>query len=380
MEIERRQQTPHAPIRWRARYWGPDGKERSKTFKRKADAEKWYAAQTVDVATGAWSDPARGRITVRVWSDRWISGSPQLKPKTITGYRSLVDNHILPSVGEVQIARLDRTAVSALIRGMTADGRGASTIRNAVRVLSAVCGFAIDAGAIKYNPCDRVALPRSRRRDITPLTAAEVEHLADTIDPRFRTLVIFAAYTGLRAGEIGALRVGRIDLLRGRTDVVESVAEVGGDLIAAPTKTHQSRSVALPGFPRDLLAEHIAGRADDPEAFVFLAPDGGQLRHQNFMARFFRPAVRAAGLDGLRFHDLRHTCAALLIAQGAHPRAIADRLGHSTVSVTMDVYGHLLPSLDEALTEGLDRTWSENRAAYSRPTGDIVDFRTTRTG
>lgn len=174
--------------------------------------------------------------------------------------------------------------------------------------------------------------------------------------------------------EVDALNTSKLT----PTQAVELTAAV--ERITGPTKTHQSRSVALPGFLRDLLAEHIAGRADDLDAYVFVAPEGGQLRHQTFMARFFRPAVRAAGLDGLRFHDLRHTCAALLIAQGAHPRAIADRLGHSTVSVTMDVYGHLLPSLDEALTDGLDRTWSENHAASSRPTGDIVDFRTTRTG
>jgi integrase len=127
----------------------------------------------------------------------------------------------------------------------------------------------------------------------------------------------------------------------------------------------------------ELLVPEVAGKGADE--LVFTAPDGGPLRHSRFMARVFRPAVAAAGLDtGLRFHDLRHTCAALLIAQGAHPRAIKERLGHSTITVTMDTYGHLLPSIDDELSAGLDaafRSAREAPAAYLRPErGQVVEL------
>lgn len=147
--------------------------------------------------------------------------------------------------------------------------------------------------------------------------------------------------------------------MRGKVNVVESASEVHGKLTKGPTKTYENRTVALPPFLRDMLAEQIADCAHDPDAFVFQSPEGGQIRHSSWSRRFFAPATSAAGLDGLRFHDLRHSCAALLIAQGAHPRAIMERLGHSSVTVSLDRYGHLFSSLDEALSDGLQSTWAE---------------------
>jgi integrase len=118
------------------------------------------------------------------------------------------------------------------------------------------------------------------------------------------------------------------------------------------------RTVGLPRFLCDDLGTYLAGRNLKPDDLVFQSPTGSALRHHEFYRRYYKPAVRAAGLpDGLRFHDLRHTCAALLIAQGAHPRAIMERLGHSNITVTLNTYGHLLPGLDDALTDGLDATY-----------------------
>jgi integrase len=209
------------------------------------------------------------------------------------------------------------------------------------------------------------------------LDAVEVNRLADAIDEPYGVLVRFAAYTGLRAGELAALRVGRVDLLRGSVDVREAYAEVHGALVLGPTKTYGRRTVALPRFLCDELGAYLVGRDVSPDAHLFTSPDGGPLRQSNFYRRTFKPAVRAAGLpDGLRFHDLRHTCAALLIAQGAHPRALMERLGHSSVTVSLDRYGHLLPSLDEALVDGLEDTYRRSRAASPRPerSGEVIDM------
>jgi integrase len=123
----------------------------------------------------------------------------------------------------------------------------------------------------------------------------------------------------------------------------------------------------LPPFLVEELTVYLGDASDDSDAFVFTAPEGGPLRHNLFYQRTFRPAVRRAGLPpGLRFHDLRHTCAALLIAQRAHPKAMQERLGHSSITVTLDRYGHLFPSLDEALTEGLEGTYRAALAEFSR--------------
>jgi integrase len=148
-------------------------------------------------------------------------------------------------------------------------------------------------------------------------------------------------------------------------------------LIFGPTKNHTTRTVSLPKFLREMLNEHLSSHlpgGDGPDALVFPGPLGGPLRHNNFYRRHFKKAVKAAlpaDKHGLRFHDLRHTCASLLIAAGAHPKAIQERLGHSSIQITMDRYGHLLPSVDAALVEMLDAT----HAAASEPASNVVAMR-----
>ena len=167
--------------------------------------------------------------------------------------------------------------------------------------------------------------------------------------------------SGLRAGECGGLRVGDIDFLGRKILVQRSVCEAHGRIQFTTPKSNKARSVPVPQFLIDLLAEHLAKRgvAADPTAQVFTSRNGGIYRHSNFYKRIFKPAVEAHGLEGFRFHDLRHSYAALLIQQGAHPRAIMERLGHSSIQVTINTYGHLFPSLDEALTDGLEAQFQE---------------------
>ena len=241
------------------------------------------------------------------------------------------------------------------------------------------------------------ALACSGRQEMHFLTPDQVEMVADEItDPPIRTgggehrrqsfpeygfLDRFAAWTGLRAGELGALRRGRVDFLRGHVHVAESVTEVHGKLVYGPTKTFETRTVPLVPSLREQLAQFM-GRQGQMEDFVFHAPDGGPMRHQNFYGSHFKPAVIRTGLPGVRFHDLRHTYGALLIAQGAHPRAIMERMGHSSITVTLNTYGHLLPKIDEALTQRLEEMYRAARAAPrvadAGVTGQILDFPTLR--
>jgi integrase len=144
--------------------------------------------------------------------------------------------------------------------------------------------------------------------------------------------------------------------------VAESATEVNGRLVFGPTKNYQRRTVPLPRFLRDDLAAHLRKRRERADDLVFASPEGGPLRHNNFYGRHFKPAVRRVGLpESVRFHDLRHSYAGFLIAQGAHPRAIMERMGHSSVQVTLGTYGHLLPGIDEQLTSGLEALGQEAR-------------------
>lgn len=183
------------------------------------------------------------------------------------------------------------------------------------------------SNAIRVNPCDGVRVPSSPKQEMAFLTPDEVEAVAKAIGTRFGTLVRFAAYTGFRAGEICALRAGAVDLANRRVTVTASVTEVSGHgLVFSEPKTYERRSVTLPGFLIEELDDRVTA---DPRAFVFPATNGGVLHHKTFYRRVFKPAVRAACLsERVRFHDLRHTCASLCIALGAHPKAIQERLGH----------------------------------------------------
>jgi integrase len=207
------------------------------------------------------------------------------------------------------------------------------------------------------------------------LSAGEVFRLAEAIGspsgrrgpmPEYGLLVKLAAFTGLRAGEIAALRLARLDLLHGRLEVAESVEEVHGRLVYGPPKTYAVRTVPVPRSLAGELEVHLSRRQPAVGGFLFASPDGGPMRHSNFYRRFFKPAVLRAGLQpSTRFHDLRHTAAALMINEGAHLLAVKERLGHSTIQVTADRYGHLFPSLEAALTDRLDDAYRAARAEYS---------------
>lgn len=214
--------------------------------------------------------------------------------------------HVVPHFGGWQNSAVDTPAVRAFLAKMSDAGSAVGTQRAARKVLRLVLGTAIEGNAIKHNPCDGVRLARSQREEMVCLTLDEVHALADAMRrPEYGLLVRFVTLTGLRAGEVGALRIGRLDLLRGRVDVVEAVSEVTGHgLVYGPIKTYERRSVPIPRAMCDELGAYLASRPADPDAFVFTAPDGGPLRHHNFYARHFRPAVVAAGLpERMRFHD-----------------------------------------------------------------------------
>ncbi len=353
--------------RFQVRYRDQMGRQHTaaQTFATKTDAARLLAAVETDLHRGDWLDPDLGREPFSFWVQEWRATTSHLRPKTTARYNSDLKTHLLPRFGPMPVASITQGEVKRFIAEMTAHGAAPASVATARKVLRLVLETAKGAGAIKVNPCDGTKVGSSSRREMHFLTADQVNDLANESGEGYRTLVYFAAYTGMRAGEIEALRVGRLNLLKGTADVVEAVGEVEGvGLVFGPTKTYQRRTVRLPRFLCDMLGAHLAGRDHGPDAFVFAARQGGPIRHHNFYRRHFKPAVRRVAArngrdgrepfpEGLRFHDMRHTCAALLIAEGAHPRAIMERLGHSSITVTLNTYGHLFPSVDEAPTSAL---------------------------
>ena len=175
------------------------------------------------------------------------------------------------------------------------------------------------------------------------------------------------AYCGLRWGEAAALRVRRVDLLRGRITVAETMTEVHGQALFGSPKTHQNRSVPVPRFLREQLADQLAGKA--PDDLVFTAPRGGVLRVGNVRRQVFDAAARAVDLEGLTPHELRHTAASLAISAGATVKSVQAMLGHASAAMTLDRYGHLFEDELDAVAERLDAAARVSPVCHG---GDLV--------
>ena len=345
--------------RWQASYTDePTGDRLSApdTFASKTDANLWLSSVATDRSRGRLGDHRLSQRLFKDWADEWLSGL-HMKPKTLVSYESSLRNHVLPVFAERPVGTITYRDAKRLVSDLTANGLAPGTVGEARKILRMVLQEALRADAITRNPADGLRVPRGQRQEMVFLTADQVFALAHEVAnpprparhpqqqwPAYGLLVRFAAFTGLRAGEIGALRIGRIDPDGMWVEVAESAEEVHGELLYGPPKTYSRRRVEIPEGLALELREHLLGRPSDIDAFVFTAPDDGPLRHSNFYRRHYKPAVVRAGLDPrTRFHDLRHAAAAMMIGEGAHLLVVKERLGHSSISVTADRYGPPLP-------------------------------------
>jgi integrase len=306
---------------------------------------------------------------VAEWSELWLSGQAHLKPTTYARYVGTVRTHVLPEWGELALADVSHVDVQAWVSRLTA-ARSPSTARKAHRVLSLMFSLAVRDGRLVRNPADRVSLPRETPRDRRYLTHEQVRELAAACaDPAasvakrraerghlsadYELVVLFLAYTGVRFGEMAALRVRRLDPLKRRVEIAEAVTSVNGALVWGTPKGHARRWISVPRFVAERLGEHVAGRA--PDDLVFTSPQGEPLRASNFRRDVFDRATDAVGLSGLVPHELRHTAASLAIAAGADVKVVQAMLGHKSATMTLDLYGHLFDDRLDEVADALDR-------------------------
>lgn len=346
---------------WQARWRDPAGNDRARNFTRKSDAERYLVGLESDVLRGRYVDPRLARTTVGDWMIEWQATRTNVSAQTRVRDDASIRNHILSTLGEIPMGRLQPVHVSRWVADLDARGLAPATVRKAYQLLSSALASAVDNGLITASPCRRIRLPKLTQPAMRILEHAEISNLAEAIDHRYRAMVLTAAYTGLRFGELAALRIERFDALRRTLRVQESLAEVRGEFLFNPPKSDAGRrSVSVPSFVVAELRRHIIEHGDS-DGLVFAAPTGGPIRRNNFRRRVWRPAVRDSVGEPCTFHDLRHTHAALLIAQGEHPKVIQERLGHASIRTTLDTYGHLFSGLDEAAAERLDATWRGSR-------------------
>jgi integrase len=329
----------------RARWRDPSGRERSKSFARKVDADRFLVAIEGAKPRGAYVDPAAGRLPFGEWAERWFRSKAHLKPSTRHDYRALLDHQILPTFRDVSLASIDTLAVWEWVAGLVAGGLSPKRAGKALQVLAQVLASAVEGGRLAVNRAAGVKPPKGQRSEMHFLDSEQVE---------------------------AAVEVSRLEW--------------------GPVKTHEARTVRMPRSVADELGAYLADRPHEPDALVFTAPMGGPLDRATFVRQHFKPAILAAnealallprdqrprvtprGPSLLRpAPHLRHTCASLLIAQGASIKAVQKQLGHKTASITLDTYGHLFPSKLEALRERLEQVREAAKKRRSRyPGGPVV--------
>jgi integrase len=359
-------------LRWRARYIDDHGKEHSKAFGRKADAQTWLDNEiTPALANGTYVAPQAGRVTVAVVYASWSASQGHISAKTAATRRSTWGSRVEPHWGDVALVDVKTSAVRAWVAKMAAEEVGAATIENAFGLLRQVLGAAVEDARIPRNPCESVRLPKRKHADRGYLTHGQVAALAAAVE-RHPAVVRFLAYTGLRWGEMAALRVADFDMLRRRVNVSRSVTESGG-LVWSTPKSWERRSVPFPAVLADEMAALMVGKARDELVFMFTDLRGGVLRNSNWRARVFEPAVAKCQKADDTFpsitpHDLRHTAASLAVSAGANVKAVQRMLGHAKASMTLDVYADLFDEDLDGVAERLDAA-IRSAAAPLRPEG-----------
>jgi integrase len=358
--------------RWQVRYYDQAGIRHTapRTFPSKADANRYLAQVEADLLRGAWTDPRLARITFGGWVERWWPTTADLRPGTRTFYDYLLRRLLLPAFGETPLGRIDAMTVRSWLADLHEVGEVTpTTIAKAYRLLRRILNVAVEAGYLPRNPAAIKGAGLERAAEMRHVSIPQLHALAEAVPGRYRALVLVAGYGGLRWGELVGLRRRRVDLAGARIYVVEQVAEVAGKFIVSPPKTAAGqRVVVLPAVAVTALAEHLEEyAAAEPEGLVFRSGRGTYLQRSNFSRLVWRPAVQQLGLDGLRFHDLRHTAATLAAAAGATTKELMERMGHTSSAVALR-YQHVMTDRQAAIAAALDGLASADAAAR-RPKG-----------
>lgn len=370
--------------KWQVLYRDPTGRERSAgVYVLKYEADRVKRSIETDLDRGEWFDPAPGKnTTVGMFAPVWLSGRVDLKPSTRAGYEQILSARILPRYRSIPISALNHTELQGWVASMVAENLSPNRVRNVFNVMSGLLRGAVAHGIIRVNPAGNVELPKAQRNEQGYLTPDQISSLAHEVNPRYRTLILTLGVSGLRIGEASALRRRAIDVIRKRIHVFEAVAKVQSpgqpcEWITGTPKSGKDRHVAIPRHLALALNEHLtcySGPADD---LAFTTSTGNRVTAAYFGSHILKPALVQANLDPrIRTHDLRHSAAAAMIRANPNPELVKRQLGHSTIQVTFDLYGHLFPDEADRLAEGLEGVWNASQADQGRtmPVPDTISM------
>jgi integrase len=334
----------------------------------KREAQTECSRLITEIAGGSYVEPSKTPLAA--YLDKWLAHiEPSVAPRTFERYQEIARKNLVPLLGQTVLTKLRPEAISAAYTKALKTGRrdGAGglsprTVHHMHRILKQAIATAVRWRILPFNPLDAVDPPKVERGKMSALDAVETARLlAHFRGTRMFVPVLLGALCGLRRGEIAALRWGSIDLSRRQLSVLESAEQTSKGVRFKETKSGRARTVALPAIVADEMRKARLGQAEEllrvgvgltDQTHVVAQPDGQPIQPNSLTHEFVRLLARASDLPDIRFHDLRHTHATQLLASGVHPKVAQERLGHSSVGITLDLYSHVLPGMQERRDEG----------------------------
>jgi integrase len=318
-------------------------------------AAGWLADKQAEIARDDWIDPDAGKVTLGEYAARWIT-ERTLSETTRERYEGILRNHIVDQIGELALGDIRPATVRRWRHERLESGAGQPTMAKAYRLLHAIFTTAMDDQIVRRNPCRIKGAADDTAPERSVLATKDVFAVADAIGDRYRMLVLLAAFTSLRFGELAALQRRDVDLAAGEVRVRQAQAELrkGQLLVKEPKSAAGKRIVAIPPTVLPQLAEHLREFAEDgATGLVFIGPLGGRLRRHNFRRLWLR-ALDDAGLSGagVHFHDLRHTGNHLAAVTGASTKELMARMGHSSVRAAL-IYQHATRERDHEIARAM---------------------------
>jgi integrase len=371
-------------MRYRARYVGPDGTEKSKSFPdgQKRLAEKWLSGIEADMARGQYIDPRAGRLTVRQHAERWLA-SLTMDPSTFVSTETRIRLHVLPHMGSRSLDSLRPIHIREWLRKLEDGGLAPAYQRVIFANLSAMLAAAVDDRLIPHNPCrsSSVKAPKPEPRRIVPWGPDRVLAVRSALPERYRAMVDLAGGCGMRQGEVLGLAIDDVDFVEGVVHIVRQVKLIATKQVFALPKGGKARTVPLPESVARALEAHIAQhppfavtlpwRSVDgspiTSALLFPNAEGRAVNRFVFNDKAWRPALDKAGIPRGRengMHALRHFYASVLLDAGESIKALSEYLGHHDPGFTLRTYTHLMPSSEKRTREAV------NRAFEGSPKGD----------
>lgn len=341
---------------WVAKLTLPNGKSKLKYAKQQKDVREWLVEQQNQLRQGLL--PRNNKITVSEFFTNYLENVVRhnLRPKTIQAYESLTRIHILPAFGKMKLADLQPENLQWFYARKLEQGLSKRTVQYIHSVIRRALKYGLRWGVITRKVTDFVDAPRPIRREMSVYDFEQVKKFLEFVkEDRFYPLYILAIFGAFREGEVLGIHVEDCDLSKRTINLKHAVQyQIGKGVVITEPKTKQSRrAVKLPVFANDVLKTYIQ-KLNKSQGLIFTT-DSGKPINPRFLVRKFKEAIEAAGLPEIRFHDLRHTSATLLLQAKVHPKVVQERLGHASIVQTMDTYSHVLPDLQDEAAEQLDK-------------------------